>query len=750
MTGRHGSWAAAALYLGLTLLLAYPLSVTAHRTLPSDDPDGHLFMWTLAWDAHAFVHQPLSVFDANTFYPNRHTLAYSENLIGSAFFAAPVLWLTGNPVLAVNVVSLLSCMLCGLGAYVLGRRVGLSAPAALLTGIVFAFSPPRFLRFSQLHLAPVQWIPFALASLHVYFDRGRARDLRLAIAFFTLQVLASGHGGVFAAVAILLMVVYRLALGEPVLLMKRLRDFGVAGVLLLIPVVLIAIPYRINQMEVGLRRTLDAYGTPLRNFLASPTRVDTFLRSLVTSNDPNRRATAWLFPGLVPILLSLVAVAGGAITLITRLKRPATLRPYSSVWLETVNQYRVPLLAFLIAVVSWALLGVIPSLLRPAAGLTPQAYGNDRLAWTGYLNIEQAGRYDFRVTSDDGSRLSIDDQLIIDRRSGQPDAPITGAVPLISGSHRIFLEQRQRGGPSGFNLAWAREGEGGDFQPVPARALSQRPISDSAWTIIRALAWLRVTSAIVAGPVALWCVSGWLVRRREAWTEWGARFRRSPTGFYLLLTVVSVGLSLGGRSGLWQFVYWLPGFNFIREPSRFMVLGLLGVAILAGVGFDRLTARLAAPRRRLAAVVSGGLLIAEFSTIPFRGTPYRIDIPAADRWLAGQQTPFSVAEVPVAASDRYHSNYMLHSMAHWQRTVHGFSGILPALHEELYKQLESFPSEESVRHLAQLDVTYVIVHNNWFSPEERRLIEERLLRFSSSLTLEYQDPDSRVYSVHRP
>jgi uncharacterized membrane protein len=184
-------------------------------------------MWTLAWDAHAFVHQPLSIFDANIFFPNHDSLAYSENLIGSAFFAAPVLWLTGNPVLAVNVVSLLSCVLCGLGAYVLGRRVGLSGPAAVLTGLVFAFSPPRFLRFSQLHLAAVQWIPFALASLHAYLERGDKRDLRLAVAFFALQTLTSGHGGVFALVAILLMLVYRLALGEPIVFVRRMRDFGI-------------------------------------------------------------------------------------------------------------------------------------------------------------------------------------------------------------------------------------------------------------------------------------------------------------------------------------------------------------------------------------------------------------------------------------------------------------------------------------------------------------------------------------------
>jgi hypothetical protein len=264
--------------------------------------------------------------------------------------------------------------------------------------------------------------------------------------------------------------------------------------------------------------------------------------------------------------------------------------------------------------------------------------------------------------------------------------------------------------------------------------------------VIRALEWLRLASTIAV----ILSLAGWLAGRRAAGTAWGAEHRRSPTAFYLVLTIASAGLALGGRYWPWQSVYWLPGFNFIRGPSRFMVLGLLGVAVLAGVGFDWLTARLASAPRRLAALVVGVLMVAEFSAIPYKGVPYRLDVPAVDLWVARQQRPFAIAEVPVTTSERYHSNYMLHSMAHWQKTVNGYSGIRPALHEELYDQLRTFPSEDSVRHLAQLHVTYVIVHSSWFPAEERRRVEERLLTFGSSLKLEYMDPDSRVYSIHRP
>src|SRR5512136_2369645 len=110
-------WNAAAFFAALTIILTWPLVLHPVTTMLPQGPDADLFVWTLAWDAHAFLHHPLSIFDANIYYPLRHTLAYSENLIGSALFAAPVIWLTGSPVLALNIVAWLSCALCGLGAF---------------------------------------------------------------------------------------------------------------------------------------------------------------------------------------------------------------------------------------------------------------------------------------------------------------------------------------------------------------------------------------------------------------------------------------------------------------------------------------------------------------------------------------------------------------------------------------------------------------------------------------------------------
>ena len=82
-------------YAVLTFVMALPFSLFAGSRLLADVPDAHMFIWTLAWDAYALAHQPLQIFDANIYHPYANTLAYSENLIGSALFAAPNVRRTG-------------------------------------------------------------------------------------------------------------------------------------------------------------------------------------------------------------------------------------------------------------------------------------------------------------------------------------------------------------------------------------------------------------------------------------------------------------------------------------------------------------------------------------------------------------------------------------------------------------------------------------------------------------------------------
>ena len=70
----------------MPLLVAAAIAVTWPLALHlangvTDFGDPLLNSWILAWDAHALATSPRHLFDANIFYPESWTLAYSETLL---------------------------------------------------------------------------------------------------------------------------------------------------------------------------------------------------------------------------------------------------------------------------------------------------------------------------------------------------------------------------------------------------------------------------------------------------------------------------------------------------------------------------------------------------------------------------------------------------------------------------------------------------------------------------------------------
>jgi hypothetical protein len=313
-SGTKGVFAVAFAFAALTGALTYPLCLEPATRAMALSADTRLFLWTLSWDVHALLHQPLRLFDANIFYPEPRTLAFSEHLLGSAVLGAPFL-LAGGPVLAMNVVLLLSCLLSGAGGYLLARELGIPRAGAFVTGTIFAFAPPRFTRLAQLHLATVQWIPFCLAFSHAYLRRGRRRDLLAAAFFFTLQSLTSGHGGLFLLLALLSLAGWAFVTRRLPATRTLARDVGFAGALLLAINVPFLVPYFRVQHELGLRRTIGAVYDWVPNassFLASPSYVDQALLSLAP---PLARAVAdakaYMFPGWLTLVGLLALVVPG-------------------------------------------------------------------------------------------------------------------------------------------------------------------------------------------------------------------------------------------------------------------------------------------------------------------------------------------------------------------------------------------------------------------------------------------------------
>jgi hypothetical protein len=77
---------------------------------------------------------------------------------------------------------------------------------------------------------------------------------------------------------------------------------------------------------------------------------------------------------------------------------------------------------------------------------------NFGLAFSGYMKIEADGMYDFFLTSDDGSRLTIDNDEVVLNDGLHAMVEVSGSVFLKKGYHTIGVSFFQAGGGSGLKL----------------------------------------------------------------------------------------------------------------------------------------------------------------------------------------------------------------------------------------------------------------------------------------------------------
>jgi len=90
---------------------------------------------------------------------------------------------------------------------------------------------------------------------------------------------------------------------------------------------------------------------------------------------------------------------------------------------------------------------------------------------TGALAAPAEGTYVFRLTSDDGAKLWIDGELVIDHDGWHGPEPKEGQIDLTGGPHQLFLGHFNNAGGAQLTLEWRPPGAA-DFTVIPTEALS--------------------------------------------------------------------------------------------------------------------------------------------------------------------------------------------------------------------------------------------------------------------------------------
>ncbi len=105
-----------------------------------------------------------------------------------------------------------------------------------------------------------------------------------------------------------------------------------------------------------------------------------------------------------------------------------------------------------------------------AIDLRPARQNQDfALTFDGFIAIHEDGVYTFFVTSDDGSRLSINDKLVVDNDGLHGMIEASGKIALKSGMHRFALQFFQKKGGSGLEVQF--KGPGIEKQALPGSIL---------------------------------------------------------------------------------------------------------------------------------------------------------------------------------------------------------------------------------------------------------------------------------------
>jgi hypothetical protein len=295
-----------------------------------------------------------------------------------ALTTAPLLAAGLHPVIAYNLVLVLSFVASACAMYVLAERLTGFAPGAFVAGLLFGFHPYRFEHYSHFELLMTYCMPLAILALHRFTRSGRLHHALLVAVLTAGQLYSSMYYAVFFT-----MFVAALVAGLSVLTTPPFKRMVVPALLAGALALLLAWPLArtYSSAKLGDRdaSTVAYYSATTADYFRAHPRSATW--GDVTFF-PGRMPERALFPGVMMLLLAAIALAppvgrtraAYAFVLVVMFEVSrgfnSAFYPYLYEWLGFVRGLRVPARASI-------LVGLVLSLLagfavrRLLAGRSP-------------------------------------------------------------------------------------------------------------------------------------------------------------------------------------------------------------------------------------------------------------------------------------------------------------------------------------------------------------------------------------------
>lgn len=220
--GHH--WIAAALYSIVVVAALYPESLHPWDTVWFVGDPLHS-VYFLAWYAHQMFRDPLHLFDANLVFPHEHAALFDTPRILPSLLAAPVIWTTGNPLLAYNIALMLVYLFAAMSGRHLARALGLDPVGSWGAGALYAFHTFQINQIPNINTVFHGFIPLALGECVLYLRTGERRRAWRLGGLMLLQGFGDNYMVVYAVLVVGLATAIA-AVARPSIVVRRLAGLA--------------------------------------------------------------------------------------------------------------------------------------------------------------------------------------------------------------------------------------------------------------------------------------------------------------------------------------------------------------------------------------------------------------------------------------------------------------------------------------------------------------------------------------------
>lgn len=257
---------ALAAYAALSAASFLPLSLRPHDTIAYVG-DSLESVYIVAWNVHQFFLDPLHLFDANVLHPIPGALAFTDHRLLPSLLVAPIVWTTGNPVLATNVAMFAACVFAALAGRRLALALGLDLVSAWAAGALYGFHTYQINEGPRLNIVWHAFLPLALERFVAFLKTGERRHAWATALLMLLQGLSSNYHLLYGAL-LLSLVLLGFAAARPALALRRASGLATPALAAALAFAPIAWPYLTLSRTQALSRELPA-GIDLQHYVST-------------------------------------------------------------------------------------------------------------------------------------------------------------------------------------------------------------------------------------------------------------------------------------------------------------------------------------------------------------------------------------------------------------------------------------------------------------------------------------------------